>query len=109
MDTLNTCMIKCVFCCTIFIVFISCFVIVNLYQVPVFQWINWRVPLMLVNKAAQCAQFYPAVVCVKESIYTYQLTCEKVSLQRYLLDFVLYYVYAHMYVCMYVQMSLFLM
>ena len=39
---------------------------------------GFRVPLMLVNKANQANQLYPHAVALRDSVRTYELTCDKI-------------------------------
>ena len=48
-------------------------------QVRNLRWLGFRVPLVLVNRAAQASQLHPHAVCLIESVRTYQTTCDKVS------------------------------
>ena len=50
-------------------------------QVRNLRWLGFRVPLVLVNRAAQANQLHPHAVCLIESVRTYQATCEKVSVK----------------------------
>lgn len=43
------------------------------------KWLNFRVPLAIVNKAHQANQLYPFAISLIESVRTYERTCEKVS------------------------------
>jgi len=49
-------------------------------QVRNLRWLGFRVPLVLVNRAAQASQLHPHAVCLIESVRTYQATCDKVSI-----------------------------
>ncbi len=46
------------------------------------KWLGFRVPFAIVNQANQANQLYPHAVSLMESIRTYELTCQKVSLHR---------------------------
>ncbi|XP_061897473.1 cytoplasmic dynein 1 heavy chain 1 isoform X1 [Entelurus aequoreus] len=43
------------------------------------KWLNFRVPLAIVNKAHQANQLYPFAISLIESVRTYERTCEKVE------------------------------
>ena len=39
---------------------------------------GFRIPFIVSSMASQANQLYPHAVCLKESIRTYELTCQKV-------------------------------
>ncbi|XP_065175263.1 cytoplasmic dynein 1 heavy chain 1-like [Sycon ciliatum] len=43
------------------------------------KWLNFRVPLTIVNKAHQANQLYPFAISLIESVRTYSRTCERVD------------------------------
>lgn len=45
------------------------------------RWLDFRVPLLLVNKANQANQLYPHAVSLMESVRTYDFTCERIAAQ----------------------------
>ena len=59
-----------------------------------------RTPLLLVSRVRHCKQLYPVAVCVNESISTYQLTCDKVSLYCGIYG-VRFNIHTYMYVCIF--------
>lgn len=50
-------------------------------QVRNLRWLDFRVPLLLVNKANQANQLYPHAVSLMESVRTYDFTCERIAAQ----------------------------
>lgn len=46
------------------------------------KWLNFRVPLAIVNKAHQANQLYPFAISLIESVRTFERTSEKVCTRR---------------------------
>ena len=54
---------------------------------------GFRIPFSISSLAAQANQLYPHAVCLKESIKTYELTCQKV-IQSWIFVYS-YYIFVH--------------
>lgn len=46
------------------------------------KWLNFRVPLAIVNKAHQANQLYPFAISLIESVRTFERTSEKVCTRK---------------------------
>ena len=54
---------------------------------------GFRIPFSISSLATQANQLYPYAVCLKESIKTYELTCQKV-IQSWIFVYS-YYIFVH--------------